>query len=186
MWKRVAGFVALVIAVWAAAGIFSAQSACAHDPRFVCSPRTPQHPVVVSDPAKSWAFYGGLDAGGTDTFSFTLERELVVPFNLLVDRRDSENSARPVLRILRNGKQIAAVDFSRSEAFYEPFSRENYVQTPQHKMTLPPGAYVARVAMPGATSRQRYVFALGEAERFSVFEVPYVLGAIHRVRALSY
>ena len=185
MWKRVAGFVALALLVWAAAGFFSAQSACAHDPRFTCSPRENAHPVNVPDATKSWAYYGRLKPGTSDRYEFELKAPSSVPVNLLVDERDSANASRPSLSVERDGTGIARIDFSRSARFYEPFSRESYVQTPERTLDLTPGRYVAVISMSG-DAPQRYTFAIGAAERFSVWEIPYVFGAIHRIRTLNY
>lgn len=185
IWKRLGALVALAILLWAAFGYFSAQSACAHDPRFACSPRTAQNPVHIPDASKSWAFYGTLRRGETDRYEFDLPMRTTVPVNLLVDVRDSNNPARPALTIERDGESIKSIDFSRAGKFYEPFSRENYVDTPSQDLVLDPGHYTATVSMNGEAP-QRYTLAIGEAERFTVFEIPYVAGAIHRIRALQY
>ena len=37
------------------------------------------------------------------------------------------------------------------------------------------------VSMQGGSTPQRYVFAVGEEERFSLLEMPYLLGAAYRI-----
>lgn len=184
-WQRLSILGVLASLFWVAFGYFSAQRACAHDPRFTCSPRTAKNPVLIPDASKSWAFYGTLRHGQTDRYEFELPARTSVPVNLLVDARDSANPARPALTIDRNGRSVTFLDFSRVTTFYEPFSREQYINTPSQDLTLEPGHYTATVSMSG-TDAQRYTLAIGEAERFTVFEVPYVAGAIHRIRALRY
>ncbi|MGP8100593.1 MAG: hypothetical protein ACLQHL_07505, partial [Candidatus Cybelea sp.] len=71
------------------AGALSAGRACAHDPRFACSPRDTNDPVVVADPQKSWAFYGHLRAGEEDRYAIETPKAVAVPVQLLVDRRES-------------------------------------------------------------------------------------------------
>ena len=182
-----AGVVALACAVWFVAGYFSALPACAHDPRFVCSPRDAAHPVVVPDPQKSWAYYGGLQPGQRDVFTFTIARPLRVPWNLLIDGRDAGNPARPEATLAdSSGNALARLDLRDSKPFYEPFSRLTYLESPDRSLDLPPGTYRIDVTMTGGTGRQRYVMAIGEDERFGVGEIPYVLGAIGRIRALRY
>ncbi|MDQ2663795.1 MAG: hypothetical protein M3Y18_07170 [Candidatus Eremiobacteraeota bacterium] len=185
MWKRIGAFVVSGLLVWGAAEYLSAQSACAHDPRFPCSPRGANNPVLIPDAGKSWAYYGTLPPGGTDRYEFDLATASIVPVNLLVDLRDAGNRARPELSIQRGGVRVAHIDFSRSRIFYEPFSRETYVATPVRDLKLGAGHYIATVTMWGSMP-QRYTVALGGAEKFSVFEIPYVLGAIHRIRALRF
>jgi len=185
MWKRIFGFVAVAVVVWIATGYFSAQSACAHDPRFACSARGKAHPIRIPDAAKSWAYYGTLRPGASDRYEFKLPVQTVVPMNLLVDARDAGNLSRPSLSIQRGGRELVRFSFSHSDIFYEPFSRESYIQTPERKPSLPAGHYVAIVSMNGRDP-QRYTFAIGKAERFTVFQIPYVLGAVHRIRALQY
>lgn len=183
---RVALVFGAALMLWVVAGYSSAQVACAHDPRFVCSPRSVAHPVAVPDAGKSWAYYGGLAEGQNDTFSLVLDRATTVPWNLLVDARDAGNSARPEATLYDvAGRTAARLTFSRVQTFYEPFSRESYVESETLKLHLLPGYYKIVVSMPGAR-RQRYVMAIGEAERFSPFEIPYVLGAIARIRSLRY
>lgn len=182
-----AGIVAaFFVLAFFAFGFLSAQTACAHDPRFVCSPRE-DNPVVVPDPVKSWAYYGHLKESQHDAFTFTVAAPLHVPWNLLVDRRDAQNDARPYA-VLSNlsGKPIAQLDFAAAAPFYEPFSRLHYLQTKTVDLQLAPGTYTIVVSMRGSGRRQRYVMAVGEAERFTPAEIPYVLGAIYRIRALNY
>ncbi|MEO9264627.1 MAG: hypothetical protein ABI282_11080 [Candidatus Baltobacteraceae bacterium] len=123
--------------------------------------------------------------GGSDYYQFDLPAQLTVPVNLLVDERDATNAARPALSITRDGTTVARINFRHAEKFYEPFSREAYIAAPERKLLLPAGHYVLTVTM-GGVAAQRYTLAIGEAERFSVFEIPYVLGAIHRIRNLQY
>lgn len=183
----IAGVAGLAFAAWFLIGYFSALPACAHDPRFVCSPRDAAHPVVVPDPQKSWAFYGGLRPGQRDVFTFTAARPLKVPWSLLIDRRDAPNPARPEATLAdASGHPLARLDLRGAKPFYEPFSRSTYLESPDRTLDLPPGTYRIEVAMTGGGARQRYVIAIGEDERFGIGEVPYVLGAIGRIRALRY
>lgn len=70
--------------------------------------------------------------------------------------------------------------------FYEPFSRENYETTKPAQLDLPAGTYRVVIGMSGQNVPQRYTFAIGDAERFSPIEIPYLLGAIARIRAQKY
>jgi hypothetical protein len=184
---RVAIVAIVAIASWFAVGFSSAQRACAHDPRFACSPRAHSNPVSIADATKSWAFYGHLRSGETDEYDFTLAMAAKIPWSLLVDARDVANPARPVGVLFGpDGKPVRALDFAHAERFYEPFSREEYLTTPPLALALQPGAYHVIVKMQGGTAEQRYVMAIGADERFGVGEIPYVVGAIHRIRALDY
>ncbi|MEO6834378.1 MAG: hypothetical protein ABI231_00500 [Candidatus Tumulicola sp.] len=184
---RVVSVASLAVLVWFAFGYLSARPACAHDPRFVCSPRGMDRPVVIPDPAKSWAYYGGLSRGQHDVFVFTVTRPLQVPWNLLVDRRDVSNPARPVAILSGSGGvRVARLGLIGGKTFYEPFSRLTYLESTDLTLHLPPGRYEIDVGMDGGDRRQRYVMAIGAAERFNVGEIPYVLRAIRRIRSQSY
>ena len=184
---RVLVVTAVGLVVWIAIGYASAQRACAHDPRFVCSPRDAANPVTIPDARKSWAFYGSLSPKQVDRFTFSLAQPAEVPWSLLVDVRDAANPARPsaVLYGAHSGSPNRAT-FDRATRFYEPFSREAYLQTPEQTLRLPAGSYSVVVTMRGGRHPQRYVMAIGRDERFSPLEIPYVLGAIGRIRALRY
>jgi len=178
---------AAAVLVLAIAGYFSAGSACAHDPRFACSPRGAGNPIGLRDPQKSWAFYGHLEGEQRDVYKIDVHQALSVSWSLLVDRRDAGNPARPAI-VVRDaaGRERARLDFSRATSFYEPFSREWYVTTAAATLALAPGSYTAQVHMRNGRESQRYTFAIGDDERFSVAEIPYVFGAIGRIRALHY
>ena len=191
--KRRLGFGLLVIMVavgiWFVAGWSDAGRACAHDPRFACSPRPATNPITISDPQKSWAFYGRLTPGQTDTYTVAAGTGVTVPWQLLIERSDEGNAARPHA-IVRNqqGQMIASLDL-RSDAtqtFFEPFSGTKYLATLAKSLTLPPGTSTITVSMLQGSAPQRYVMALGQDERFGLGEIPYVLGAIHRVKTRGY
>jgi hypothetical protein len=178
---------ALFVAALCVVGFLGAGRACAHDPRFACSPRTPVNPVVIADPEKSWAFYGHLATGEADRYAFSVRTPLRVPWNILVDERDARNPARPSATLFdANGAVRARIDLRDATMFFEPFSRERYLSSPERELSLAPGAYTIDVSMRGGHATQRYTLAIGEAERFSVLDVPYVAGAIVRIRALRY
>lgn len=179
-----ASFAALLL--WLFAAYSAAQRACAHDPRFVCSPRGAGHVVQIPDASKSWAYYGGLASTQSDTFGFALKRQTAIPWSLLIDKRDAGNPGRPAAALFdAAGRVIALLNFSHASIFYEPFSRETYLQTRVRHLDLPPGSYSVVVTMSGI-ARQRYVMAIGDAERFSPLEIPYVAGAIARIRSRRY
>ena len=135
---------------WLALGMSGASRACAHDPRFACSPRDASHAVAISDARKSWAFYGDLAPGEADVYRFDLARAANVPVSLLVDERDASNPGRPVASIEAIGAPFRErIDFSRTRQFYEPFSRERYITTPDRNLSLPAGRYALRVTMQG-------------------------------------
>jgi hypothetical protein len=183
---RIGGIVAVAIVIWFVAGFFSAQRACAHDPRFACSPRGPSDPVRIKDPSKSWAFYGHLRKGETDVYEITVDRSAQIPWSLLVDRRDAGNPARPFFTLsTADGRLLQTTDFAHSERFYEPFSREQYSTTPTTILSLEAGRYSIAIRMCG-TNEQRYTLAIGSVEHFGISEIPYVLGSIHRIRAQQY
>ena len=179
--------IVLLLVVLIVGGALGAQRACAHDPRFACSPHPASSPIAITDVAKSWAFYGHLRPGERDVYTIDVPSEARVPWSLLVDRRDAGNPARPFATITTaTGHPVAQTDFRQSEAFYEPFSRERYLTTPDVALTLPPGRYNLTVGMRGGNRPQRYAMAIGTEERFALTEIPYVLGAIHRIRSLNY
>lgn len=135
--------------LWVVAGYSAAQIACAHDPRFVCSPRSAAHPVAIPDAGKSWAYYGGLAGAQRDTYSLSVDRATAVPWNLLVDARDASNSARPEATLYDvAGRVVARLTFSRVQIFYEPFSRESYVESQTLVLHLLPGYYKIVVSVP--------------------------------------
>lgn len=168
-------------------GFLSARDACAHDPRFACSPRGAERPIVIDDPQKSWAFYGHLRPNEEDHYRITVRKPLRVPWSLLVDERDAGNTARPEALVQDgSGRKLAQLNLVQPVHFYEPFSRERYLSSNNSVLDLPPGAYVAIVRMRGGDSLQRYTFAIGESEQFSLTEIPYVFGAVARMRTLHY
>ena len=184
---RTALIVVGAIVLWFGFGVISAQRACAHDPRFACSPRSAQNSVRVPDASKSWAYYGRLVPGQSDTYAFDVPQQLGVPMSLLIEATDVGNPARPQA-IVRDaaGATVATLDIHQHEPMYEPFSGVNYLTTPERRFVLAPGAYTAIVTMEGGSQPQRYVFAIGEAEKFGIGEIPYVLGAVYRVKTRGY
>jgi len=184
---RIVGVVCVALLLWFLIGALSAQRACAHDPRFACSPRSAGDSIRIADPEKSWAFYGRLAISQSDTYAFEVNHPIVVPISLLVERADAANPARPLLHVVSvDGKSLALIDFRKTVTFYEPFSGIHYLSTPQRELSLRSGAYIATVTMRGGSAPQRYVLAFGEAERFGIGEIPYVLGAIYRVKTRGY
>ncbi len=184
---RLFGIAVIVLAALFAGGFFSAQRACAHDPRFACSPRSAANPVQIADPQKSWAFYGHLRNGQADAYRISVTRPVSVSWSLLVDERDAGNSARPAATLTdASGRVITALKFDSPRVFYEPFSRESYLTTATVTIPFRPGIFQIRVEMHGGTQPQRYTMAIGSDERFSITEIPYVLGAITRIRARKY
>lgn len=175
-----------VVAFIVAISIGSAQVACAHDPRFACSPRA-GNPIGIPDPSKSWAYYGNLGPGQSDVYRFSISKPLDVPWNVLLDQRDAATPGRPAATITDGaGHVIAEANLDKPDTFYEPFSRQHYLISPDQTMHLAPGRYEVRVSMAGASGRQRYTLAIGEAERFSPLEFPYLVGAVLRIRAQRY
>ena len=180
------GIALAAIAAFAIAGFLSAGTACAHDPRFACSPRGANHPIAVANPRKSWAFYGHLAPGQEDRYEIELTQPAEVSWSLLVDERDARNPGRPEATLSASGRVLAHLDLTHAATFYEPFSRETYLSTAQTKVALPAGSSTAVIRMRAGTGAQRYTFAIGDAEQFSPLEIPYVFGAIERIRALHY
>lgn len=186
MLRRVLLSALAVVAFIVAVSIGSAQVACAHDPRFACSPRA-GNPISIPDPSKSWAYYGHLGPGQTDVYRFTISEPLNVPWNVLLDQRDAATPGRPAATIRDGtGHVIAEANLDHAQTFYEPFSRQHYLISPDRTIHLPPGQYEVRVSMAGASGRQRYTLAIGDAERFSPLEFPYLVGAVLRIRAQRY
>jgi len=180
--KRIALAASLVLVGIVLAGALSAGRACAHDPRFACSPRPASNPIVVEDPAKSWAFYGDLAAGQEDRYTVIAHGALRVPVQVLLDARDAANPARPIALVTGSANRlIARLDLSKSTAFYEPFSRVSYLASPGRTIALEAGTSTVVVSMRGGSAPQRYVFAIGSEERFGVAEMPYLLGAVYRI-----
>ncbi|MGC8485503.1 MAG: hypothetical protein ACP5O6_07725 [Candidatus Baltobacteraceae bacterium] len=180
---RAAGLALLLLLAWLGSGYIGAQRACAHDPRFACSPRDAAHAIHIADPTKSWAFYGRLAPGQHDRYRFHLRRAASIPWNLLVEQRDAGDPARPVATLTTaSGKPIARATLARAQAFFEPFSGIQYLSSPPVTLHLAPGSYRIEIAMQGPGSAQRYVMAIGAQERFGLMEIPYVLGAIYRIK----
>jgi hypothetical protein len=180
----VAGIIGTAALLWFVVGFTSAQTACAHDPRFACSPRGRFDPIRIHDPEKSWAFYGRLGNDERDHYLLIAREPLHVPWQLLIERRDAGDPLRPSAVVRdEHGRQIASLSLSGSDAttFYEPFSRITYLSTIPHVLRVPPGRYEITISMRGAGPPQRYVMAIGEQERFGLGEIPYVIGAIHRI-----
>ena len=179
----IAASIALVIVV----GTLSAERACAHDPRFVCSPRSGSDAVVVPDAVKSWAFYGRLNAVQSDHFTISTARAIRIPVSLLVDERDAADPARPTLFVYDgHGLKVSSIDMNRTESFYEPFSRVHYLSSQERSLQLSAGTYDFVVRMRGSRSPQRYTLALGSEERFGIAELPFVLGAVVRIHNRDY
>jgi hypothetical protein len=184
---RWSAVVVLALAVWLGFGFFGAQKACAHDPRFACSPRDEQHAIAVVDPGKSWAYYGRLAPGQRDVYGLFVNDVMSVPVSVMIEKTDASNAARPVLTVVDSaGSVVARRDLRNASEFFEPFSRLDYLTSEQAAVGLQPGLYQAFVDMRGGATAQRYVFAVGSDERFGVGEIPYVLGAVWRVRTVGY
>ena len=183
MIKRVLLVLAAVIVVLVIAEIFSAGRACAHDPRFACSPRSESNPIVISDATKSWAFYGRLAGDQEDHYVVTTASGAQrIPMSILVDVRDAANPARPRATLYdQSGRTLASVDLANAQPFYEPFSRVRYLTSPERLVDLGAGTFTIVIAMQHGGAAQRYTFAFGRDERFGVLEIPYLLGAIYRV-----
>lgn len=182
--KRALVLIAIVLLALFCAGVLSAARACAHDPRFACSPRDASNPVVITDPQKSWAFYGHLEGGRQDFYEIETPKTVDVSVQLLVDRRDADNPARPVARVAdASGRLIATIDLVRMHQFYEPFSRVTYLESPDRIVRLPAGTSTVVVGMRAGAAPQRYTLAIGSDERFSILEIPYLLGAVARIHA---
>ena len=180
---RAAGLALLLLLAWLGSGYIGAQRACAHDPRFACSPRDSAHAIRIADPTKSWAFYGRLAPGQHDRYRFFLRHAATIPWNLLVEKHDATDPARPVATLTTaSGRLIARATLARAQAFYEPFSGIAYLSSPPVNLHLLPGRYHIEIAMQGPGSAQRYVMAIGAQERFGLWEIPYVFGAISRIR----
>jgi hypothetical protein len=185
--RRIVLAAVIVLIVACVAGFLSAGRACAHDPRFACSPRHASNPVEIADPQKSWAFYGHLVPGETDYYIFTTREPLRVPWSILLDERDESNPARPVVTLYTaDGKVRDRLDLKDPTRYYETFSQEQYLTSRDRSIAQSPGTYSAVVTMSGGRMPQRYTFAIGEAERFGLIEIPYVAGAVLRVRSLRY
>lgn len=168
-------------------GMLSAGTACAHDPRFACSPRPASNPVRIADVSKSWAFYGRLDSQQRDYYTFAVASPVRVPIDLLVDGRDAANPGRPSLTLSdSSGRLLTVVDLRNAARFYEPFSRVSYLSSGARLVAIAPGRFSAVVSMSGAASPQRYVFAIGSDERFGIWEIPYVAGAIYRIHSRKF
>jgi hypothetical protein len=179
---RAAIIVLVVLALVITAGALSAGTACAHDPRFACSPRDAAHPIVAPDAAKSWAFYGRLEEGQEDYYSIQARTKTRVPISILLDVRDAGNPARPVASVYDGaGTILDRIDLSNPASFYEPFSRVQYLTSPEREITLAQGRSTVVIEMRGGSEPQRYVFALGRDERFGLLELPYVAGALYRI-----
>lgn len=187
MIKRVVIATLVALAVLVIAGAFSAGTACAHDPRFACSPRDADHPIVISDPAKSWAFYGRLAEGREDRYSIRASARIRVPLSILLDVRDAANTARPVASIYNAaGSLRTRIDLSSPARFYEPFSRVHYLTSGEREITFPQGRSTIVVAMRGGSEPQRYAFAIGRDERFGLLEMPYLAGALYRIHTRKF
>lgn len=184
---RVVLAVVAVLVVGFVAGVLSAGTACAHDPRFACSPRGSDRPIVVHDPTKSWAFYGHLAAGQLDRYEFMVKRAAQIPVSELIDVRDASNPARPVA-VVRDakGRTIARIDLRHPMRLFEPFSRVHYLSSAARTIAFEPGAYTIDVTMQGGSQPQRYTLAIGADERFGITEIPFVLGAIYRIHSRKF
>lgn len=187
MARRIVIGTLFVVALIVVVGALSAGTACAHDPRFACSPRDATHPIVVSDPAKSWAFYGRLAEGQEDHYFIRAARKTRVPISILLDMRDAANPARPAVSVYDGaGTIVEHIDLSSSASFYEPFSRVRYLSSGEREITLAQGSSTVVIAMRGGSEPQRYAFAMGRDERFGVVELPYVVGAVYRIHTRKF
>lgn len=187
MFRRVVTAILVALALIVGAGALSARTACAHDPRFACSPREAAHPIVVTDPAKSWAFYGRLAQGEEDHYSIQARAKTRVSISILLDVRDAGNPARPVASVYDSAGRVAdRIALSTPASFYEPFSRVDYLSSGERDIMLPQGRSTIVIAMRGGSEPQRYAFAIGRAERFSILDLPYVAGALYRIHARKF
>ena len=185
--RRALTVIAVGFATLVGAGALSAGRACAHDPRFACSPRDAKHPISVSDPEKSWAYYGRLSAGTEDRYEVVTARAVTVPVQLLIDQRDAGNPLRPIAVIADPAaREISRIDLAQNRWFFEPFSRVTYLSSVKRTVSLPAGISSITVTMHGAGAPQRYTLAIGTVERFSVWELPYIVGAAFRIHARQF
>jgi hypothetical protein len=178
--KRALIFIVAAVTLVATVGFFSAGRACAHDPRFACSPRGQDRPIHITQPEKSWAFYGHLSAAEVDHYTVDTLRSIVVPVQILIDERDAGNPARPVAKIKdAAGRSIGAIDLASGHPFFEPFSRVRYLESPDRLIRFSAGTSTITVSMRDGSASQRYVLGIGSAERFSASEIPYLRGSLN-------
>ena len=136
--KRALIFIAAAAIVVATVGFVSAGRACAHNPRFACSPRGQDGPIQILHPEKSWAFYGHLSAAQEDRYAVDIARSIDVPVQILIDQRDAGNPARPVAKITDpSGRLIDEIDLAQGHPFFEPFSRVTYLESPDRDIPFP-------------------------------------------------
>ena len=162
------------------AGVFSAGTACAHDPRFACSPRPASSPVAIGDVVKSWAFYGRLASPQRDYYDFSTAVPLRIPSIFSSINAMPPTPARPSL-IVEGANQ-----------------RENHAPRPEQPRHVRRAVFTRLVSeqerrtrscpwplhrgrLDEAAAAQRYTFAIGRDERFGILEIPYVLGAVSRI-----
>lgn len=150
----------------------------AHQPRI-----TTEQVNSVIDPEISKAYYGGLK-GSPHIYRISS----AVPFNLYLNVLvpDIEGQTKEVSMVVVKNKdekniflQLKGVGFEWKR-FFEPFGQDWYWQGPEYKALVEAGQYDVYVWDPGNDSK--YVFAVGEKEKFNLNET---LNAIDMIPELK-
>jgi hypothetical protein len=188
----------LVFATVCAAALFAAvpPQASAHTPLLQTGGRSQVSATVVKDPAKSWAIYGHLDAGGSARY-FTMDLRAGDRLWLAVLTPDRGEFA-PSLAIMGPGlatrgtlpgfvevpagSQVQVVSGERKASEYEPFTPGAYVFTASADFPVPAdGSY--SVAVFDAQSGGPFSLAVGYEEGFTFMQwvtLPFAYLSIYR------
>lgn len=181
--------------------LLCARPAHSHRPRLVEGNASPARAYVIDDPGTSWAFYADLETGGrVEYYRFRLPAaqevapELLVPDERVFDRfhpafvlYGEGVSAAPgavtagALPAFEIPLQAAAVTAaSVDEHLFENFTRKAYRRTAKTTLALPAGEYGVAIYSPDGRTGE-YVFVIGDAEKFSLDDVPPMVNGCGRI-----
>jgi hypothetical protein len=175
--KFAAGFLIMALLV---------PSALAHVPLIPSDNEEIDSAYHISDPGKSWAFYGDLNRGTVHYYSFNIESGERIYLSLLKSTNPEEKSFTPKMLLMipgqeENGSAPSFVDvptdyvaFEIEEmrpisAFYEPFGPGSYYRIAELNTTATNiGVYYLAVYDPD--NGGHYSLAIGYREEFSLME----------------
>jgi hypothetical protein len=165
---------------------FSAQ---AHVPLVASGNDNISSAIYVSDPGKSWAIYGSLDAQKSQYYSFDLVEGERIYLSLLKSADPKELNFQPGLALLGPGVKmsgqmpqnvvlprnpedygtLAVKGISAINATYEPFGPSSYVEMATINISSPKSARYYAIVYSNDTPGH-YSLAIGTREEFSFSE----------------
>ena len=163
----------LLLAMFTALGICSA-----HQPRLVRDqPNNEAHPIVVTNPEVSQAFYGIL-SGQPDYYQIQMDTWFLLYANIVVPDLSGQRTDFIVDIIAGKDAVYTRLDgrkFQRTR-FYEEFAGDMYLKGPEREKQVPAGTY--NITVSNKDNQGKYSLAIGKIESFGFSESLKTLGRL--------